>query len=44
MTPERWRETIDTADQMMREAGVEIVNIKEKLGITIRFNGENVEV
>lgn len=43
-TPERWRETIEIADTMLREAGVETVLLDEPLGISYRFNGEPLEL
>jgi len=44
LTPERWMESIATADLLLKEAGVETELIDETLGVTIRFNGTDVQV
>ena len=42
-TPERWRATIWTADQMLAEAGVGIRWVNERVGVTVRFDGRDIE-
>jgi dCMP deaminase len=42
-TPERWRSSLWTADQMLTEAGVGIRWINERVGVTIRFDGRDIE-
>lgn len=42
-TPERWRSTIWTADQMLMEAGVGIRWVNERVGVTVRFDGREIE-
>lgn len=42
-TPERWRASIWTADQMLTEAGVGIRWINERIGVTVRFDGREIE-
>lgn len=44
LTPERWLESIATADMLLKEAGVETLLLEETLGVKIRFNGQDVEV
>lgn len=39
-----WHKSIEFADQMMKEAGVEIIRIEEHLGKQIRFAGRTIEV
>ncbi len=39
-----WAASIAVADEMFCEAGVEIVEVEEVLGVTFRFNGEMVSV
>lgn len=39
-----WLASIAVADQMFKEAGVEVVEIEDKLDVTFRFNGEMIEV
>lgn len=41
-TPERWTATIVQAEAMLREAGVATRWLAEPLGVTIRFNGEEM--
>lgn len=42
-TPERWRSTIWTADQMLSEAGVGIRWVNERVGVTVLFDGRKIE-
>lgn len=42
-TPERWRNTVWTADQMFFEAGVGIRWVNERLGISVTFDGKDIE-
>lgn len=42
-TPERWRKTIWTADQMLMEAGVGVRWVNEKLGVAVMFDGRVIE-
>lgn len=44
LTPERWRQHIETADRMLEDAGVEVRMVDEPLGVRLLFNGEHVEV
>lgn len=39
-----WEESIRVADEMFREAGVEVVDHVGELGVRFRFNGEEIEV
>ncbi len=41
---ERWKESIAAADQMFKEAGVEVEEFTGHLGVTVLFNGEEIEV
>lgn len=41
-TPERWTATIVLAEAMLREAGVSMRWLADDLGVTIRFNGEEM--
>ncbi len=43
-TPERWRESIATAEGMLREARVGMRWLAEPLGVTIRFDGEEMSL
>jgi dCMP deaminase len=43
-SPERWAESIQLADQMLREAGVEIDLLKDDLGLRYLFNGGPLEL
>ena len=38
-----WAASIAMGDLMLREAGVEVVTVEEKLGVRIRFDGEEAE-
>lgn len=42
-TPERWRASIWTADQMLVEAGVSVRWLNEKVGVTVTFDGRKIE-
>lgn len=44
LTPERWQKTIELADEMFRESGVEIVLLDEELGARFLFNGEFLDL
>lgn len=44
MTPERWLESVETAEGMMREAGVIMTLLDEPLDVTMRFGGEVIDV
>lgn len=39
-----WAASIATADQMFREAGIEVVEFTGTLGVKFRFNGEEITV
>lgn len=41
-TPDHWTESIVLAEAMLREAGVGMRWLAEPLGVTIRFNGEEM--
>lgn len=43
LTPAHWQESIANAFLMFEEAGVKTRKITDHMGVTIRFNGENVE-
>lgn len=43
-TPERWTAEIVQAEAMLREAGVGMRWLAEDLGVTIRFNGEEMRL
>ena len=43
-TPERWTATVVQAEAMLREAGVGMRWIAEDIGVTIRFNGEEMRL
>lgn len=40
----KWADSIAIGDQMFQEAGVEVVNVKEHLGESVRFNGQVVQL
>ena len=44
LTPERWQETILRADDMLRDAGIEIALIDDVLGVQYRFNDGVLEL
>lgn len=44
ITPGRWRQQIATADRMLEDAGVEVRMVDELLGVTLRFDGREVDV
>lgn len=44
LTPERWRQQIETADRMLEDAGVEVRMSGEPLGVLITFDGQEVEL
>lgn len=44
LTPERWRLQVQIGDGMLQEAGVEVQMVTEPLGVTIRFDGREVEL
>lgn len=39
-----WAEALRVADEMMRAAGVELIDVREVLGVKVRFNGSLIEV
>jgi dCMP deaminase len=43
-TPERWTASIVKAEAMLREANVSMRWLAEPLGVTIRFDGEEMEL
>lgn len=43
LTPVHWKESINNAFAMFKESGVKTRTITCDLGVTIRFNGENVD-
>jgi deoxycytidylate deaminase len=43
-TPDRWREGVWLGDQVLREGGVEVVDLAEPLGVYYRLDGEEVRV
>lgn len=43
-SPERWAESMLSADQMLREAGVTIDLLDDVLGLTYKFNGGPLEL
>lgn len=43
LTPIRWQESISAADQMLYEAGVQTHLIGTPLGVSILFNGQQLE-
>jgi dCMP deaminase len=44
LTPDRWTESIVKAEAMLREAGVGIRWLNDRLGVTILFDGEILEL
>lgn len=44
ITPERWRRSIEIADQMFNESGVEILLLDETLDVSFLFNGELISL
>lgn len=44
VSPERWAESIRQADEMLREAEVEIALLDAPLGVRYLFNGEPLEL
>jgi len=42
LTPDHWKTSINTAFVMFNEAGVKTRMIDDEIGVTIRFNGEEV--
>lgn len=43
-TPDRWLESIAMADSLFERAGVETEFIGERIGVTLRFDGTNLEI
>lgn len=43
-TNANWKQSIEVADQMFREAGIKFRRIEGHFGVKIRFNGQEVEV
>lgn len=43
-TPERWLESVKAGEQMLREAGVGMRWIADNLGVTIRFDGQEINL
>ena len=43
-TPERWREAVDRGLTILRDAGVKVEWFTEPLGVTIRFDGKELEL
>jgi dCMP deaminase len=39
-----WKASIEVADQMFKEAAIEVVRVQKKLDVSFRFNGEVIEV
>lgn len=44
MTPRRWREEVDAGQKMLADAGVSLRWIANLVGVTILFDGKEVEV
>lgn len=42
LTPDHWKDSIKTAFIMFDEAGIKTRTIEDEMGVTIRFNGQNV--
>ena len=42
ITPERWRATIADADELLKEAGIQVDLLDITVGVEILFNGEKV--
>lgn len=42
ITPERWRATIAEADELLKEAGIQVDLLDITVGVEILFNGEKV--
>lgn len=43
-TPSRWLQAVQDGEQMLREGGVAMRWVAERLGVTIRFNGKDLEL
>ncbi len=43
-TPERWEKEIQFAEAMLREAGIAMRWLAEPLGVTIRFDGKELQL
>lgn len=43
-TPERWTKSIVLAESMLIEAGVGIRHLNDEMGVTIRFDGEEMSL
>lgn len=44
LTPDRWLDAVETGEQMLREAGVGMRWLADPLGVSIRFNGKEVQL
>lgn len=44
LTPERWRQTIEIADQMFNEAGLDLLFIDDKLDVKFLFDDNQIEL
>lgn len=44
LTPERWRKSIASADEMLNEAGVEMVFLNDALGVRFLFDGQFLDL
>jgi len=42
--PERWRESTRMGDLMLRESGIQIIELTPTVGVELRFNGQNLEL
>lgn len=43
-TPERWEREISTAEAMLQEAGIATRWLSERIGVSVLFNGEEIEL
>ncbi|TNV75397.1 hypothetical protein FGO68_gene345 [Halteria grandinella] len=44
LTPAHWQENLKVAEVMLREAGVRVTMVEERVGVQMPFNGEMVEL
>lgn len=44
LTPQRWLDSVQTGEQMLREAGIGMRWLADPLGVSIRFNGKEVQL
>ena len=42
--PERWQKSIKIGAMMLKEALVEVIQLKPEVNTTLRFNGEIIEI